>query len=233
MSQPFKLYRLQQLDTQLDRTRQRLADIQTTLSEDAVLAQAQEVAELASADLKEQRRMLRQAEENVRQQRVKIEQNEAALYGGKVRNPKELQDLQNEVAALKRYMSVLEDRQLEAMLTEEDSVAADSLAAARLEQVQAENAGRNQALIQEQTRLLQDVPRLEQERQATAASLPEADLRLYESLRRQRNGLAVAKIANKACSACGSTLNAVLLDAARSPNQLSRCDVCGRILYLS
>jgi predicted nucleic acid-binding Zn-ribbon protein len=232
MSQPFKLYRLQQLDSQLDRVQTRLREIETILSEDEQLRLAQSEADEAAIALEQARKALRQAESNVQQQRIKIEQTEAALYGGKVRNPKELQDLQNDAAALKRYRSVLEDRQLEAMLAEEDALAAQFAALARLEKTQADTAQRNQGLLEEKNRLLQESAHINQERTAAAASIPEADLALYEKLRLQRRGIAVSKVTNKACSACGSTLNATLLDSARSPNQLSRCDVCGRILYL-
>ena len=232
MSQPFKLFRLQQLDSQLDRARARLTEIETTLSQDEQLRQAQVEADQAAADLTLARKALRQAEDNVVQQRIKIEQADAALYGGKVRNPKELQDLQNDTAALKRYRSVLEDRQLEAMMAEEDAVANSSAAIARLERVRSDTAERNALLLSEKSRLLQEINHTEEERQAASASIEASDLALYEKLRTQRRGIAVSKITNKACSACGSTINAALLDAARSPNQLSRCDVCGRILYL-
>lgn len=231
MSQPFKLFRLQQLDSQLDRARARLTEIETTLSQDEVLRQAQVEADNAAADLALARKSLRQSEDNVAQQRIKIEQAEAALYGGKVRNPKELQDLQNDTAALKRYRSVLEDRQLEAMMAEEDALANSSAAIARLEKVRRDLTERDALLLSEKSRLLQEVSHIEEERQAASASIDPSDLALYEKLRTQRRGIAVSKITNKACSACGSTINAALLDAARSPNQLSRCDVCGRILY--
>ena len=232
MSQPFKLFRLQQLDSQLDRARARLSEIETTLSQDELLRQAQSEADQAAAALEQAQKSLRQAEQNVIQQRTKIEQAEAALYGGKVRNPKELQDLQNDATALKRYRSVLEDRQLEAMMVEEDAMATNSAAIARLEKAKSDNSERNQLLLNEKSRLLQETIHIEEERQAAASTIENSDLALYEKLRTQRRGIAVSKITNKACSACGSTINAALLDAARSPNQLSRCDVCGRILYL-
>jgi uncharacterized protein len=50
-----------------------------------------------------------------------MQTSEASLYGGKIRNPKELQDLQVEIAALKRRTATLEDEQLEAMLAVEDA----------------------------------------------------------------------------------------------------------------
>ena len=62
---------------------------------------------------------MKQSEAEVEKQRIKIEQTEASLYGGHVHNPKELQDLQKDVASLKRHLETLEERQLEAMLVVE------------------------------------------------------------------------------------------------------------------
>jgi len=232
MSQPFKLYRLQQIDSQLDWTRGRLREIETALNEGEALRQAMQQAEETEKALQEARRATRQAEDNVQQQRLKIEQNEATLYGGKVSNPKELQDIQNEVAALKRFLGSLEDRQLEAMLAEEEAEAKNALTAVELDKTRKQFEQQHQDLIEEQVKLLKDVRRFEEERAAAASAVAPEDMLLYNQLRQQRRGIAVAKVVNRACSACGSTLSAILLHAAHSPTQLTRCESCGRVLYI-
>lgn len=232
MSRSFTLYRLQQLDSQLDHIRQRQGEIQIALNDAQALRQAEAEAHQADAALQTARKNLHKAEETVKEQRLKIETTEAALYGGKVRNPKELQDLQHESAALKRFLSVLEDRQLEAMLSEEEVAAASRAATIQLELAQANHNQRLADLKDEHNRLLKDTSRLEEERQATVNSIPPDDKALYETLRKQRRGIAVSIVKNKACNTCGVTLNAILLDAALTSGQLTRCDGCGRILYL-
>lgn len=231
MSQPFKLFRLQQLDSQLDQAHTRLHEIKIALKDDNVLRKTEKKTENISKSLREMQESLRQAEANGQAQRMKIEQTEATLYSGKVRNPKELQDLHNESAALKRFLVVLEDRQLEAMLTldevEEDHASAFSM----LDKVRAEAAFQNKKFTGEQTKLFKKVEHLESERQASTASIPNNDLRIYEQLRQRRGGVAVAKVTDKNCAACGSTLSTSLLHTARSPNQITYCDSCGRILY--
>lgn len=231
MSAPFKLFRLQQIDTQLDRARARLKEIQAALEEDSAVRAAKARLAAAERELQEHTKTLRRAEQDVTAQRIKIEQTEASLYGGKIRNPKELQDLQNEAAALKRYQEVLEDRQLEAMLAVEESEQAYAAAAAELEAVQERAQALNASLAAEQSTLLKDVARLENERQAATSTLEAAELQLYEQLRASRNGIAVARVTDRTCAACGSTLSAALLSAARSPTQITRCSTCNRILY--
>jgi hypothetical protein len=231
MSRPFKLYRLQQIDSQLDWIHTRLLEIENGLQDDAALRQASEAAQQSDNTLEAARKALRRAEDEVRQQRLKIEQNEASLYGGKIRNPKELKDLENEVASLKRYLSVLEDRQLEAMLVEEDALANTKLAGSQLALAQADYNLRCSNLVREKEKILIDQDRLEEERGAAVSTILAEDLAQYAQLRKTRRGVAVAMVVDRACSACGSTLNAALLNAVHSPHQITLCDTCGRILY--
>ncbi len=231
MSRTFKLFRLQQIDSQLDKIQKRLSEIQTTLDNDHTLRQAGEKTIKAEETHGEAYIVLRKAEENVLEQRIKIEQSEAALYGGKVRNPKELQEIQNEVASLKRYLLVLEDRQLEAMMEEEKAASQFEATRQNMNKVQQEFEEKSSELIEERTKLNADVERFAGERQAAANTIPAEDIELYMKLRESRRGIAVSRVVDKTCSSCGSTINASLLHAARSPTQINTCDVCGRILY--
>ena len=231
MSQPFKLYRLQQIDSQLDQAYTRLKQIEKILGDDSRMRRALGRAEETDKALQEVRRALKRSEEDVQAQHIKIEQTESTLYGGKVRNPKELQDLQNESAALKRYLAVLEDRQLEKMMALEEAEAEHNQATKELDEVRARVGTQQESLISEQTALQKEVDRLVVMRNAAASSIEPDDLRLYDQLRQQRMGVAVAKVSDKACAACGSTLTPSMIQTAQSPNQITRCTFCGRILY--
>ena len=231
MSQPFKLFRLQQIDSHIDQVGNRFREIEAALNDKATLNEARQRFTEAEANLAAAQKALHLAEETVKAQRVKIEQTEAALYGGKVRNPKELQDLQNESAALKRFLATLEDRQLEALIAIEDLEAISKENAIALSKITAESEALDQRLGKEQASLTQELKHLQNERQAAASSIPTDDMGLYERLRQQRRGVAVARVNANTCSACGSLLSPALLQVARSPSQLARCDSCGRILY--
>jgi uncharacterized protein len=231
MSLPFKLYRLQQIDTQHDRVCSRIQEIQTLRQKNENLEAAIENHTKINNDLQGLIKDLIRAEDNVREQRIKIETNEAALYGGKIRNPKELQDLQLEIASLKRHFSVLEERQLELMLKLEDMEKQNAEASAILSQETGKHEQILLVLRNEETNLNNELTHINDERQAAQVGFEPNEIQLYESLRKQRRGVAVAKVVNKACSACGSTLSAALFQAAFSPGQISRCETCGRILY--
>ncbi len=231
MNQTLSLYRLQQTDSQIGRARARLQAIQRMLENDEALRQARMQAEVAEKNQLTAERALRQAEAAVRDQRIKIEQAESSLYSGAVRNPKELQDLQNDVAALKRHLTTLEDRQLEAMLACDEAESACRAAQAALQATQSQVNEQNQSLRQEQASLQRETTKLEAERQAIANAIPAQFIEDYNQLRQTRGGVAVAAISENACTACGSGLTPAEQQAARSAAQMARCPSCGRILY--
>jgi predicted nucleic acid-binding Zn-ribbon protein len=232
MSQSSNLFRLQQIDSPIEQARTRIRELETALSNNVTLNQALEYAKSAEQALHDAGKSLKKSEDAVQDQRVKINQAESVLYGGKVQNPKELQDLQNDVAALKRYLSVLEDRQLEAMLVFEDAEQEHKQAIIKLDETQAQIAEEQAGLRGELTQLHKTVERLEIERQVAASAVNPADLSLYDQLRQARHGVAVAKVTSQACGACGSLLTPALVQAANSSSQLIRCTSCRRILYV-
>lgn len=231
MSLSLGLYRLQQVDTQRDQALARLAVIRQTLENDLELRQATERFEKARQVKFQKEHDLREAETSTREQRIKIEQTEARLYSGLVKNPKELQDLQNEVAALKRHLSVLEEQELEAMLEAEQADKDFQQAQKALEEIKLRSSDQQRSLLEEKSALEKKLETLNAERQATMSALPSEMLVTYENLRQQRRGVAVAQVADNSCAACGTTLTAALQQVARSATQLAHCPTCGRILF--
>jgi len=230
MSASLGLYRLQLVDSRMDEIRARLEEIRQTLENDAELRRAKKQATETDETLKQAQHTLKQAEAEVDKQKIKIEQSEANLYSGNVKNPKELQDLQNEVAALKRHLATLEDRQLEAMLEEEAAEQSNQTALDKLERVNTRLADQNKSLTAEQADLNKEIERFEAERQAALAPLDANLLTIYEELRQQKWGLAITAVSDGACDACGTTLTPALNQSARS-SQLCYCPTCGRILF--
>jgi predicted nucleic acid-binding Zn-ribbon protein len=231
MSASFGLYRLQQVDRQIDRSRARLDAIRKTLENDLELKtaltrfhDAQAANHRATSDLKN-------AEAEVEAQRIKIEQTEASLYSGHVKNPKELQDLQKEVASLKKHLSTLEERELEAMAAAEDAGAEFQKVQAEFEVIQARLGNEHKNLIDEQAKLLNQLETFVREREAALAPIPMELLAAYEDLRKQKRGVAVSEVEDDACASCGTTLNASIQQNARSQKQLIHCPSCGRILF--
>ncbi len=100
-----------------------------------------------------------------------------------------------------------------------------------LKQVRARLGNENKKLLADQDSLSRDLADLQAERNATISRVDADVLKTYETLRKQRRGLAVAEVTENACRACGTTLNAALQQSARHATELVYCPSCGRILY--
>ena len=225
------LYRLQQVDSQIDGIQARQQTIRETLQNDLKLQAATRAFSAADSKHKEASRALKQTETEVEKQRIKIEQTESSLYGGRVQNPKELQDLQKDVASLKKHLETLEERELEAMVLVESVEHELQTAKSELEQTQVNINEQYRDLSRENEALDKELERLEHERNAILSDLISSAVSTYEQIRKQRRGIAVTTISDSACTACGTTLTLSLQQSARSATQLFTCPTCGRILY--
>ena len=109
MSATFHLYRLQQVDSQIDKVEKRLDEIQRIIDDNRELKRAKIGVKKEEEAHKKTAVALKKAENNVKAQHIQIEQTEAMLYGGSIINPKEVQDLQNKAESLKRHLSTAHD----------------------------------------------------------------------------------------------------------------------------
>lgn len=229
MSSTLGIFRLQQVDSQIDRARTRMATIQKTLENDVELKQALQQNEKAHKENHHALHEMKNAEAEVQAQRIKIEQAEASLYGGNVKNPKELQDLQKDVASLKKHLVTLEERELEAMLKSETTSSEFEKAKNELELLQAKRGNEHKKLFEEQADLTKQLESLAEEREASLSPIDVTLLQSYEELRKHKRGVAVSEIQDGACASCGTDINASNQQNARK--QIVHCPSCGRILF--
>ena len=231
MSAALGLFRLQQVDSQMDQIQARLKTIDETLSNDVELRRAIELLAAAEGKLATAERAMAMSDADVVKQRIKIQQAEASLYGGAVHNPKELQDLQKDVASLKRHLETLEARELETMTAVESAEAEVKSATSAVETIKRSRSTQSSDLTREGNSLQKDMERLESERKAVAGNVSKDLFTLYDQLRQQRRGIAVTTINDSSCAACGTTLTPSQQQNARSTTQLFNCPTCGRILF--
>lgn len=231
MSEALTLFRLQNLDTQIDTSTRRIQEIDLILSDNKLIQRAEKILKRAEQAAKKVKTELKQIEDKVETTTIKKKTTQAALFGGKIKNPKELQDLQMESEALKRFISKLEDDQLEAMIAFEDAEKMETQARKNLEQAKGTLTEQNAALLGERNKLVSDLERLTREKEAVVQSVPTENLSLYQKLRKLKNGKAVAIVTMGGCSICGQSLTPADQQAVRASNRIVFCPSCGRILY--
>jgi len=230
MSQAEALYNLQQVDLEILQHRRRLDEIAEVLGDNAAIKAAQAEVDAAEKALTPLRARLRDLELEMQTNRDKAKGAEDRLYSGVVKNPKELQDLQNEIASIKKRIDALETNSLEVMMSIEE--AEDTLAdrentlAALTEELASEHAD----LINEQKSINQQVESLKQGRQQALAHADEDSLKLYKSMRKRKANKPIARLEGKSCGVCGIEQNNTVVQEVRKREGFVECENCGRIL---
>jgi hypothetical protein len=231
MSLALLLYRLQQIDSRDRQVSLRLATIQAILDNNTDLQAAAQHLENAKIELHRVENDLKNSENESANLRIKLELVESSLYSGHIQNPKELQDLQKEIAAIKRNLAALEDNQLEHMLSAETLQTAVDTAQKGFAETQGKVISENASLKTELLALQKELESLNAQRLAVLPAIDPSSLSLYDSLRLKRSGLAVSQVIENACDTCGSSLTPGLAQSVRTSNKLVLCPMCGRILY--
>jgi predicted nucleic acid-binding Zn-ribbon protein len=231
MSRAASLMRLQQIDLEIDARRARLGEIQEAIAQDKGLAEAQQALSEAKGAAAEVQRALRALEAEGQALAQKAAEVESTLYGGRISNPKELKDLQDELASLARRRTTVEDRQLDAMEQAENQEAAEREAQARVLELEAGLHNSRGELADEQARIGAELESLAMEHEGAEASVPQADRATYEGLRKRKRGVAVARLVDGVCGVCGVAPSSSRAQAAGHGDELIFCGNCERILY--
>lgn len=177
------------------------------------------------------RRELAKAEADVQQVRSRADRDRARLESAAV-SAKDAQALTSELEALARRQEALEEVELEVMerLEAHETALTDVTKArdALLEKQQGAAGELEQVLAGIDAEVAQVTAEREQRAQGLDAGL----VTLYDRLRGQLSGLGVAALRGRRCEGCRLELNPV--DVARiqaaPPEQVVRCEECGRIL---
>ncbi|HEX2924530.1 MAG TPA: C4-type zinc ribbon domain-containing protein [Chloroflexota bacterium] len=226
------LRELQEVDSALDRAREGLEQRRARCGDDAELVPLRESQESTKQQLHVLQSRGKELDHELEKQSGKLKVQEKKLYDGSVKNPKELSDLSKDAANQKAAVSQLETQVLENM----DAVEVASLevqrAGAALDEKEKAWRADQGVLEQECAALESEIERLNGKRSALVPQIDPPTLRLYESIRRTRGGLAVVPIEQRTCRGCRISLSSSEIQRARTSVEPITCQSCGRILYL-
>lgn len=229
-----RLLDLQEVDSTLDRLAHqrdhlpaaaRAAELaaQVSAASDAVVRAQTSVSDIATE--------LKRAEGDVQLVRDRAARDQARLDSG-TGSPKDLQALQHELVSLARRQAELEDIELEVM---ERAEGADSALAERREslaRLEADLADATAERDAELSRIAAAAAETAGPREQLTGEVGADLLALYERLRANHNGVGAAPLRQRRCLGCQLEVNASDLAAIRAaaPDEVLRCEECGRIL---
>jgi predicted nucleic acid-binding Zn-ribbon protein len=226
------LFALQQLDSGLDALKQTYAALDPGRAEKAEYDTAKAEHDAADAELHRVTTDLRDTELQQQTLETKRKEVEEKLYSGKVRAPKELMAMQEELEMFGRQRSALDENQLlliealEAAKTRlEETKTRLSAAVAAFKEKQAA-FGVQTETIRAQARVL-----VSQRKEAAKQVAPDL-MKRYESLRASKNGLAIVALEDgNACGGCKMGLPGMPVQRVLEGNSIELCQNCGRILF--
>ena len=129
---------VQELDLKIDALSATLKSVEEGLGHDEAVISSRQEVESRQGHLQSMRRELQALELSAQSRRNHISDLESKLYGGTVRNPRELSDIQQDVVSLKRQLSAQDEEIIELMLQIDEADA--SLTGARSALLEIEEA---------------------------------------------------------------------------------------------
>ncbi len=233
MSTVRQLFHLQELDLEIARMGSEVSSLEGRIGDRRLLAECEVALQTAQVRQHQLQTDHANGEMEAGSVRTKLESEREKLYGGTVTNIRELEGLEKETTSLGADLQKREEILLLMMeeLEESNSVLAEAeqrntTEASRWHEEQAE-------LTSQWEQLGGGLEELQKKRNETAGALPPNELRLYESLRTSKGGLAVARVERGLCRGCLMTLPTHQMQKARMAREPIACNSCGRLLFVS
>jgi predicted nucleic acid-binding Zn-ribbon protein len=231
MSLAGQLYKLQQLDLELQKKQQELSEVENQLSDNKALVAAESRLASQKEQLEDARKKQKSSEWELEDLQEKIRQIDSKLYGGKTKDPKELVNLEKEVKGLKSQTTTKEDALLGLMTQVEELEAKLKTGTEEVERLKREWEQTQETLRPRISEIEIALADLKGERNRLAQKIDSEAFNIYERIRLTR-GQAVVKVERGRCLGCHITVPTSQWQKAKA-GDLIQCNNCSRILYLA
>ena len=225
-----QFYQLQEVELEIESNEKALAQVASQLGESQAVVRTQAKLKLEQQHLEELGRQQHAAEWEIEDLVNKLTTAEEKLYSGRIKDAKELTNLQHEVDGLRVRRNHLEDKALEIMDRVELSTASVATLSNELKTLETDWHSQQQQLSTNMEQLKTLLSDLKHKRQLLSANIDPQAIELYQELKKQK-GQAVAKVEQGICCGCRISLPTTELQRARS-DSLVQCSSCGRVLFL-
>ncbi len=226
-----QLYRLQELDLEIESDEQALKRVTSQIGESKAVLKTKDRLQSEQQRLEELKHQQHSAEWEIDDITTKIATAEESLFSGRIKNPKELASLQQEVEMFKARRDRLEEKALGVIDQVEQAEASVAKINNELETMTVEWQLQQKQLAEEKTRLKAALADLKEKWQQLSEQVEPDTVEFYQELRKGK-GTAVARVEQGICRGCRISLPTTDLQRVRG-NNLVQCSSCGRILFLA
>lgn len=230
MNQLQALYRLQTLESSLDSAKKRVAEIEATLENDEVIARCRADVTTTEQHLHEAQAVVKDLELDIAGIVTKTQEGEELLYSGKIKNPKELKERQDEINSLKKRRESRESELMAAIEKFDFTRQQHQNATSTLQETEKSRAEVHETLKKEREHLNRQMSAWLTDRKSVIETIDPANYKTYKKIKSMKNGLAVSRLEDVTCSVCQVEQNQSIQYAVQQAKEIVRCHNCGRIL---
>lgn len=230
MDDAVKMYELQRVDLTWIKVARRLQQLQQLLGESDELRMARQQVAQTQTELQDRHAKQKNAELEDKSLAERIKATEERLMSGAVRNPKELEALQQSLEALRRHREMVEEEGVNAMTQAEALAAKLGIDQSALDSIENGWNGNQTELRVEETKLKHNGLLLKRKREQLTSAMNETLRDRYETMRKRKAGVAISAVQNGTCNACHVTLPTGTVNSLRGATSLVICPSCGRYL---
>jgi predicted nucleic acid-binding Zn-ribbon protein len=229
MSRASVLLSLQQIDDRISTLTSEIAVTEASLRGDPELERLRGAEAAAHEEHRTLGASANLAELEAASLQARIRELDRRLYGGTVRNPAELMEMQRELEVMRTKLSTAEDDALGRMEDVDVSTASLESASAAVVAREAQRAAAMEPLRQRLATLTAERDVLNAERDGLRAEADANDLSLYARIAAHRRP-AVTGLAGESCAGCHMPVSNEERRAVRTGTGLTQCANCDRIL---
>lgn len=234
-SDQLRLLDVQQLDSRADQLNHQRRSLPELVEMATLTASRQEVddqrrdAQILVDDLTS---AARKADFDVEQVKTRRTRDTDRIAQGLIRNPKDLEKMQHELASLERRIATLEDEELEIMEQLEQAQATLDELHQRISATDERLAVLAAARDEKWAVIDAELAELATKRGPAGEGLPADLVALYEKLRLSKNGVGAAAMLQRRCTGCQMTIDPAEIGVIRATpaDTVVRCEECTRIL---
>lgn len=233
MDNPSNLFQLQSLDSTIGEAILRLKEIQLQLNDKSSLEKSLSVLDAIKNGHERAKRLQRETERETQRLEERRSQINKKIYSGEITNPRELSAFEDEITNLSALIERADDALLLQM--EESDKYDDGLekASTKHEAVRKQHESLSGELQTEREQLAALIKRDTPVRDTTRNLLSAETLRIYDSIRKSRDGIAVSSVESNRCSTCRINIPLQMIQKLKSTSEFVYCNSCRRILLMN
>lgn len=225
------LWKLHEIDAAIVAIRHRAATMDPGRKIQAEIEKLNAVYEELNAKSKALSAELTDLELQQKSIEAKLKKIDADLYGGKVVNPREVEDLQHQIEGLKKQRAKNDERILELWEMAPPAAKAAEEAKVPLDAKKKELAEHQRKMLELKKTLEAEFKELNAKRPSAATGINPGLLARYDAIRQKHGGIGMTAVDRRGnCTMCGTLLPKKTVESALE-DKVVTCEECHRIVY--